>query len=610
MPWRSVWVPRALTAVALVVGVPLFLRSPPWCDITLYQLAARNLLHGGVHYRDLFDTNLPGFVWAMTALSALFGPSTVAVRVVDLLVVLGVVLLIDRLAKWAGATPAARWWALAGAALFYPYTMEMSHAQRDTWMALPGLAAVVLRVRRGTGPREPAPSPFRRSFYEGLLWGAGVWMKPHIALMALAVWALTARRLAGEHGRPWRAAGADLLGNLLGGLTAAVPGVVWLVASGAWGPFLDVFLNWNPGYMKLAFHEFDMRADQELFWFPPWSLGLVLTVPLALVSVLDAAPWSGRRAATTPPRVGPIGYWLPRHLWDKRAGADARFVRGVMGGLYLVWAGQAFLVQRGFQYAHIPETLLMLGLWAAHRWAWAPVALLWLAATSGVWLVADSDPGTKARLEGVPEQARERYLPRHAITDVERLRLWPECWRPDLTDAQRYALWDRLRLHPPHEASIGWEELAEVASFLRARGATDGEVVGWFDSPHAVYLMLDVEPGFRFMHVYTAIAISLGEDPTGLAGRESVLRELAQAPRARYVISDLEWTALSAHKKEDLRRAFTGPARAPDNLLPAVVPYPREFPWNQPAIFRTRNGTGRYIVHRIVTRTDDPPPGR
>ena len=81
--------------------------------------------------------SLPGSVrhqlarlrWAMTALSALFGFNAVAVRAVDLLVVLGVVLLIYRLAKWGGATPAARWWMIAGAALFYPYTVEMSHAR-------------------------------------------------------------------------------------------------------------------------------------------------------------------------------------------------------------------------------------------------------------------------------------------------------------------------------------------------------------------------------------------------------------------------------------------------------------------------------------------------
>ncbi len=618
MAWRSVWLPRVLAAVALIVGVPLFLRSPPWCDITLYQLAGRNLLQGGVHYRDLFDTNLPGFVWAMTALHALFGASVVAVRAADLLVVFGVVALIDRLSKWAGATPAARSWTLASVALFYPFTVEMSHAQRDTWMALPGLAAVVLRLRRITGSatREPGPtaeaaprSVWARSFCEGLLWGAGVWMKPHIVLIALVVWVLTVRRLAGEHPRPWRAAGADLLGNLLGGLAAAVPGLVWLVLSGAWDPFLDVFLNWNPGYMKLAKREFDMRVDQELFWFPPWSLWVVLTFPLALASVVDASPWSSRQAARFPQRAGPLGYWLPRLLWDKSAGADARFVRGIFAALYLVWVMQAFFVQRGLEYVHIPEVLLMIGFWAAHRWAWAPLIILWLTVTSIAGILADTDPEIRGLLERVPEVDRLRYLPRHPITNWERLQLWPACWRPSGSAAEGYALWDKLRLHPPHEASIGWEELAEAGEFLRSVGARDGEVIGWFDSPHAIYLILDLKPGFRFMHVHTAICISLGEDPSGLTGRGWVLTELRAAPRAKYAISDLEWTALSSGDNPKLRRAFTGPARRPPtDLLPAVVPYPNEFPWNQPTLFRTRNGTGRYIVHKIVTTGDDPPP--
>jgi hypothetical protein len=431
-------------------------------------------------------------------------------------------------------------------------------------------------------------------------------MKPHIALMALTVWLLTARRLAGEYSRPWRAAGADLLGNLLGGLVVGVPGVVWLATSGCWESFLDVFLHWNPMYMKLTQHELEFRVGMELYWFPPWSLGLVVTVPLALLSVLDAAPWSSRRAATVPARPGPIGSCLPG-LWDRGTGADGRFARGVLGGLYLVWAAQAFVLQRGFYYAHVPETLLMIGLWAAHRWAWAPSVLLWLALAGGAWLVADHSSAVKERFDSIPEPVREQYLPRHAITNVERLRLWPECWRTDLTDAERYALWDELRLHPPHEASIGWEELAEVAEFLRKEGATDGEVLAWFDSPHAVYLMMDIKPGFRFMHVCTAMAIFVGEDVTGLMGREWVLGELKCAPRVKYVISDVQWTLLPAKDDEDLRRAYTGPARSANNLLPAAVPFPKEFPWNQPTIFRTRNGTGRYIVHKIVTRTDDPP---
>jgi hypothetical protein len=299
-------------------------------------------------------------------------------------------------------------------------------------------------------------------------------------------------------------------------------------------------------------------------------------------------------------------------LWDKRAGADERFVRGALGGLYLVWAGQAFLVQRGFQYAHVPETLLMIYLWATHRWAWVPVVLVWLAVTSGAWIVADCNPGVKGWINGLSAETRKRYLPRHTLTDTDRLRLWPQCWRLGMSDAERYALWDKLRLHPPHEASIGWEEMAEVAEYLRAQDARGHEVIAWFDSPHVVYLMLDLDPAFRYMHVYTAIAIFVGVDETGLAGRRWVLEELRETEekkriKYKYVISDLEWVALTAGDDHQLRAAMLGPPRSPPvDLLPAVTPYPNEFPFNQPTIFRTRNGAGRYVVHRVMYLDDGP----
>lgn len=598
MPWRSVRLPQVLAAVALVVGVPLFLRSPPWCDITLYQMAARNLLHGGVHYRDLFDTNLPGFVWAMAVLYWLFGPSAVAVRALDLAVVGGIVFLTDRFAKWSGATPAARWWAAAAAALFYPFTVEMAHAQRDTWMLLPGLLALALRVRRAPG--GPA---VRASVLEGAVWGFGVWMKPHLALMALAAWVLTFRRLAGDGDGHRRRARLDLLGNLAGGLAVGAAGVLWLVGSGAWGPFLDVFTVWNPLYMRLTANEIGWRVEQELFWFPPWSLGLVLTVPLAAASVLDMAPWAKGDAAA----LGPVGRRLPGWLWDRTAGPAARFARGALGGLYLVWAVQAFLVQRGFQYAHVPETLLMFALWAAHRWGWVVPGVLWLAVGSAVWLATGATPAvaTGDAVTRNPEAERLRcWLPRHLLADPHRLRLWPRCWRPDLTAAERYALWDQLHLHPPHEAVIGWGELAEVADYLRAQGAGDGEVLAWFDSPHAVYLMLDVAPAFRFMHVYTAqcIASTSADD----AVRGAVMAELAAATRAKFVISDLEWVTLPVPRDDPAIPLLLGPAVSATDLLPAARPFAREFPFNQPTVFRTRAGTGRYIVHRIRTLADDP----
>lgn len=592
MPWRSVGLPRAITAIALLLGVPLFLRSPPWCDITLYQLAARNLLQGGVHYRDLFDTNLPGFVWAMTAIYAVFGWNTVVVRAVDLLIALGVVLLIDRLAKRGGATLSGRWWLFAGAAVIYPFTLESAHAQRDVWMALPGLAAVVLRVKRG-----PGAIPFRASFWEGLLWGCAVWFKPHIALVAAGVWLLTTRRLAGDQPRPWRAAVLDLLGNLAGGLAVGIPGLAWLYFSGTWNAFLDVFLNWNPQYMTLANSEFDDRLEEELFWFPPWSLGLIVTVPLAVLAVLDMAPWRSRVSEAGSP--GWLGRRLTRFLWEKSAGGEARFARGVLAGVYLIWTAQAFFLQRAFFYVHIPETLLMLGLWASFRWAWTPLALAALAITSGLWMVAEP------QLMSLDRTTREHWLPRHPLGQFERLRLWPVCLRTDLSDAERFELWDRLKLIRRHEASIAWEELAEVAAFLREQGVRDGEVIAWNNSPHAVYLLLEVKPGFRFMHVFTASIIGLDEPRPG-TGRPQVMKELSEAAAAKYVISDLEWAATMAKADDDEWARLLGPPRDSKHgdLMPVECPEILDFPYNQPTVFRSRNGTGRYVVHRIVTRRD------
>jgi hypothetical protein len=590
-------------------------------------VAAQNILRGGVHYRDVFDTNLPGFVWVVTLVSAVFGPSALALRVVDTLIVLGIVLMLGRLARWGGASPAARWWLFAGAALYYPFTVEMSHAQRDTWMALPGLAAVLLRLRRGMGSEVPAlaaggqgsvqappskPSPFRASLLEGVVWGVGVWVKPHIALMALVVWLLTARRVAGEQPRPWRAAGLDQLGNVLGGLAIGAPGVAWMVASGTWAPFLDVFLNWNPLYVQLASEELGNRAELQLFWFPPWSLFLIPTVPLALASIVDMAFWQSRACASNPPRNGPLGRWLPRLLWDKQAGADARFARGALGGLYLAWVAQAFLVQRGFIYAHVPETLLMMALWAAHRWAWVPIVLLWLAATSTLWVVADYQPDLKARLDALPRETREYYYPRHPIALGERMREWPNCWRFAMSDRDRYVLWDKLRLHEPHEASIGWEELYEVANYMRDHGMVK-ETVGWLDSPHAVYLMLGYQPKFRYMHVFTAYSISARATTFERAGYALMFHELTESG-AKYVINDLEWTTIGTYGDVERRAQLLGPPRnPPDELLPVHAPWwdrlrdarPGElievpFPYNQPTVFRTRGGTGRYVIHRVV----------
>jgi hypothetical protein len=609
VPWRSVWLPRVAAAVALLTGLPLFLRSPLWCDITLYDLAARNLLSGGMHYRDIFDTNLPGFVWLLTGIRWVFGPEAIVVRLADLLIVSLIVVLLDRLAKWGGATLSSRWWALAGIAFLYPFSVEMVHAQRDTWMALPAIAAVVSRIRRTraadtladastpTAIRTAASSPFNTSFLEGVLWGCAVWIKPHIILMAGAVWLVTAVRTAGNDPRWWRSLALDLAGNLAGGLLIGAAGMTWMVLSGTWVPFWDVVTVWNPEYTKLAGSEFDMRMDQELHWFPPWSLLVIPTVPLALLSIIDAAPW--RAEPRKKVGAGPVGRILPGWLWDRTAGPDARYVRCVVATLYLMWAAQAFVIQRGFVYAHLTETLLMITLWASHRFAMPVLPLLWTAATSVVWLIGDATPSLRQELLTIAidrhgSADEERFLIRHPLADPNRMRWWGECWNCNQSTEERYEMWDGLRRLRDHEAAIDWAQLEEVAEYLRQKNVRDGEVIGWHDTPHVVYLMLHIKPGIRFMHICTAQGI-------GEFGSRQVQLELAAAAgKARYAVGDLEWAALGS--KGESRQQLLGPPCNQSDLLPcALTPGMRaSFPFNQRAVFRTRGGLGRYTVHELT----------
>src|SRR5437868_3562805 len=117
LPWRSAALGWAVAAVALAGGVPLFLCMPPWNDVTLHDMAVRAMLRGGVHYRDVFDTNLPGIDGAMAAVRATCGWGYEALRAWDLAVIAGAVAV---LAGWvrraggcsptsSGSWPAGSW---------------------------------------------------------------------------------------------------------------------------------------------------------------------------------------------------------------------------------------------------------------------------------------------------------------------------------------------------------------------------------------------------------------------------------------------------------------------------------------------------------------------
>ncbi len=582
-----------LAGLFAVLGVPVFLRLPLWCDVTLYDVAARSLLAGGVHYRDVFDTNPPGFVWCLTLLRATLGTSTIAVRAVDLAVFAGIVFCLDRLAKRGGGSLASRAWAVAGMLAIYLFGTEYIHAQRDIWLALPALIALVLRLRRIGSPR----GYFWPAVAEGLLWGAATWIKPQVIPIALFAWLLTVRRLSAGS---WKLAALDLAGNFAAGAALGLLGLGYLVASGTWPHYWIVMTEWNVHYSALMFKELDGRIDLEWTWFRPWSALLVPSMLLVVASLIDGRIWSARWLPDG--KRGPVGRVLGGFVFDPAPSDPARFTRAVLAGVFFAWTAVSLLFQREFIYVHVLEVLLMLALWASHRWCLPALALAWIAALNLAFRIADDSPDfqnsariTCRRIGRDFDQFDLDY--RHPLARRGYSDKWTASFTTPTTGQDDARLKDRLKREKPHVATTNWEELGEVAEYLRGQNAKDREVVCWNEGVHPLYLLLGLQPGLRFMHVHNTDGISPD------AGK-LVRSELMANPKVRFVVVDLEWVA-SIEGWDSAPPTPYRPGRGqpePNHLLPklsqnwdGVFPYDR-----RKTVFRSNRELGRYVVFAVT----------
>jgi hypothetical protein len=574
-PWRSAALGWTVAVGALVVGVPLFLVMPPWVDVTLYDMAVRAILRGGVYYRDVFDTNLPGISWAMAGVRLLFGWSYVALRAVDLVVIAAEVALLIGWVRRTGATPYSAAWLAAAAALFYPYTSEFSHVQRDGWMLLPALAAARLRLERVAGPLGDAPThaPSWRAALEGLAWGAAVWFKPHVVVPAFAVWLASAVLLARRE--PPKRVLADLAALVFGGALAGAAGVAWLVGTGAWPYFREVFLEWNPNYVSDVFAELGHRAVYTFEVFRPWGLIHNLALPLALLALWEGRAWS--RRAGPPRRVR----GTPR-VYAAAATEGVAAARVLLAALYLGWVAQAVLFQKGFEYVQVPVLLLGLAVTATQSWCVGFVYAVWFAFLAVLLNLTSLVPPHQWPAPGFPAVRLEHY---GALTDPALLKLWPRCWSEGGSPEMRDRTGQRIDIH----CGVNWEQLDAVAKFLRTVDPPlgPGELNCWHDSTHSLYLTLDVDPATRYMHYGTVFAIRSPGDWV----RTRIADEV-RSSRQRYVVADL------ARMTED-RDLPHAPGQGGDpHALPAWFPASErgKFPWNQRPVFRD----GRYIVYQVV----------
>jgi hypothetical protein len=299
----------------------------------------------------------------------------------------------------------------------------------------------------------------------------------------------------------------------------------------------DVLLNWNHEYYNWSRENIFYKVRLVSAYFRPFSLLHFAAVPLALIAIFRRDP-----------------------------------ARATLAALYLGWLAQATIVQKEFDYAHAPPTLLGLAVLAAHRWPVGQLFLAWclISGLANEWF---GERETFARWQSEYPKVMRVAVPHHPIARSDRLTLWPQCFRDDSWEFK-----DRLTCYPRIHCMPNWAELERVAVFLESKSLNDRELICWHDSTHPLYVRLGIKPGIRYPHVITAMKFQ--------SKREQIRREAFESP-ARYVVSDLVPIEYLHPMDES-----TNP-----DALPSNFPGWRDevYPWNQPVVFRA----GRFVVHEV-----------
>ncbi len=478
--WRDL---SALAAIllTLIACLPIFLCMAPWVDATFYDICARIIQRGGVLYRDSFDTNLPGMAWLHLTIRSLFGWRSEVIRAADFVVVAGIICL---LVRWFAAMPRhGRIWMAATLLFYYFSTSEWCQNQRDVWMLLPCLAALYLR-RQQLFAFQPA---FPWAVLEGLLWGSAVWIKPMAAAPALACWLFgivwRCRTLF-----TWRALLVETAGLLMGGLLCGGAGAFWLWRSGAWTPFWDIMLNWNPEYQD-HFMRWTLRWRHFKFWCVtsmPWCLVHLAALPLAGISLIKA-------------------------IRNKSNLSLEHLSQGLLAILYLSWIAQVLLFQGWYPYHWTPSLLLALMLIAAR-------------------IRIPTDPGWRFALAFHVLLFFGLTVFTHPGLRPTRLACWWKC----ATEGSTNRLKDQLALTPQQGVTGGatdWEDLESVEVFLRSQELTQNDILCLHEATMPLYQELNRVPPVRYLFYGQAIGVYR-------AHRQQMLEELSTS-QAKYAVSDL-----------------------------------------------------------------------
>ena len=321
-----------IPALLLMLQLPVFLQMPLTPDAVLYDLQAHCVMHGGVLYRDIVEPNLPGVVWIHAIVRSLFGESDHVLRVFDLVIVISIMGILCRVVADKTDSRKLQHASMAVLAslllMFYLGTSEWCHCQRDTWMLLPCLLAMATRrfcCERFQNADAQSPllgtKPERTilllAFLEGSLWAVAFWIKPFVALPAIAV--MLASQNQFDSSKAWLKHSSYVIAA---GATVGLLGILWMVHAGCWTHFVEMMTSWNSDYYQAGRSRWNLErlhAHASRFW--PWVL---IHIPAIVISFRNR--------------------------------------RSLLCACYLGWLLQAVLLQQLFDYVHVPGVILAIAI--------------------------------------------------------------------------------------------------------------------------------------------------------------------------------------------------------------------------------------------------------
>ncbi len=486
----------------LLIGLPIVVSMPLTSDTVLYDLQARNILDGGVMYRDILEPNLPGAVWLHLLIRSVGGWSSEVMRISDLLIVATACIVLissQRIKNTQTASSnnsdgtrvdfaAKASISLLAMAVFYLSRNEWCHCQRDSWMLLPVALAAALRMKSQWHESQVKRYRVRLlAICEGICWGAAFWIKPHVAFSAIAVFSVDLWIQSDRSSELRR-----LLWVIAGGVLVAIPGVAWLIQSGAWNHFWDMQLNWNPEYVAAARSRRSWpRVWSMLLHFHPWWIVHCLAIgkSIQLFNILRNSKSEQKQATSGKAQ------WMS-------STARLRAVT-LLSVIYLSWFAQASLLQHSMDYIQVPPVILAIALISMSDWT-IPILIrrITVAAFAGIALLVSPQ------------------------LQPQRISMWISCLRFGSTPAVR----EKLACVPLPD----WAHLVPVTEYLKRQNVQAGDVTCFNVHCIHVYSALNIPPSSRYVGISSLLEL--------FPSRRAAIQKTVETCGHRFVVTDIRET--------------------------------------------------------------------